>query len=968
MLGLMRRAISNLLAVDRSNSATAESNLLSSELQADAVAAGTSLVDAESIPGLQRQQRLIDLYLFVLDWCLRNGAAQWWRQAVSLPFADSAQGLEHLKNLCLNELLYAAGDVATFCKVYEILEEDGHLEVDDDAKYLLDLLRFVRPMLKTEQPRSSGNGLARYFAPRRPQKRLAVVSVIVPDESASSRFLDLCLPSLESEGGLKSLLSERIVTLQLFVCAQRVSEIEGYLRQKELDCTISCQPIPEGLCGESHIVAGGIKRDWLIGSLQYLHLLQAKRLNADFFAINPQAAYGSGFFRNLMRAAADKPAVLSAGLWINNQGLLDRKSVRDPHDGSLAISAVDLATMGLDVSAPGPCTTFVEGFVSTRGATAQLRVTWVGKDCIELHSTFYDMLFVAREALRKMPDRFFIRPSTEMDRILDPNDVPYFVKEDDGIVVAEFGHPPGSFCEIKGEGAGFEAVVDHIARHRQAEFFRRPVRVAIPRSDGQETSGLATAPSPPLRNIFVGLAERAGAPARPSTDQVLSALNVLHHYETSEYGLENMARTIEEGGRLIDICPSTERDLNESERKVLIRAAMNFDHVGKAIALAKAGREGTSFIHEFLVKMMELRAANAARARALRRRFFLGRPFAVIGSIAWGEAFVDKFMNYHVASLLASGNIPALARKRKVIHSIVTTETDRKRIVAHPLFRRLREHAEVVFTCFPEKFLEQRERDQYNFYYFYGLLDHQSVFLASALRGELYLLPVDIVLSRDSLSNLARHLAAGADSCSVAGIECDPSPLGAWLDARSRGAAGELDLPADELLTAAIGMPDAYSRSLFMTPGNQSFCRHPRELIWPMAGGLAIHSIFMHPVAVSARLMSRPFHPQYENVDFALLPRLLQADGRLEVLQDPSEVASAQFGAPAEREEFLESGFSLEAFLEAHQHDYAAQRRCFAIRQFFPCKEVPAAPSINYKSDVALLGAALKRYRFRTEQ
>jgi hypothetical protein len=364
--------------------------------------------------------------------------------------------------------------------------------------------------------------------------------------------------------------------------------------------------------------------------------------------------------------------------------------------------------------------------------------------------------------------------------------------------------------------------------------------------------------------------------------------------------------------------------------------------------------------------MMELKVANERRAQHMRHGF-MGRPFAVIGSIAWGEAFVDKFINYNVPSLLASGNIPHLARRRKVVHSIVTTERDLERIKAHSAFPRLSECAEVVFTCFPEEFIQQRVDDGYNFYHFYGLLDHQSVFLAAALHAELYLLPVDIVLSSDSLRNFSRHLEQGADACSIAGIECDPSELRTWLDARPRGAAGELELEAGELLDAAIARPDAYFRSLIMVPENRSFCRHPRELIWPTAAGLAIHSIFMHPVAVSARLMSRPFHPQHENVDFALLPRLLQGDASLKVISDGSEAAVAQFGAPAGREEFLDDAFTLRAFMEAHQYDYATQRRCFTVRQTFPASKVPYAKAVGYGSDVGLLQAALKRYRYRLE-
>ena len=150
-----------------------------------------------------------------------------------------------------------------------------------------------------------------------------------------------------------------------------------------------------------------------------------------------------------------------------------------------------------------------------------------------------------------------------------------------------------------------------------------------------------------------------------------------------------------------------------------------------------------------------------------------------------------------------------------------------------------------------------------------------------------------------------------------------------------------------------------------MTSDNESFCAHPRDLVWPRPEGLAIHSIFMHPLAVSARLMSRPFHPHNENVDFALLPRLLQEDGEVSVLQDATEAAIAHFGAPIYRQEFLNRGFALEAFLEAHRYDYAVHRRCFANRQFFPCPDAPYLQAHGYASDVASIVAALKRYRFR---
>ena len=44
----------------------------------------------------------------------------------------------------------------------------------------------------------------------------------------------------------------------------------------------------------------------------------------------------------------------------------------------------------------------------------------------------------------------------------------------------------------------------------------------------------------------------------PTADQTLTTLNVLHQYEASEYGLENLAGAVNEGRRILDIARTKE--------------------------------------------------------------------------------------------------------------------------------------------------------------------------------------------------------------------------------------------------------------------------------------------------------------------------------------------------------------------------------------------------------------------------
>ena len=921
----------------------------------------------------RRRQKLTDLYLFAVGECLRGGADQWWRRAVSYDrISDLQEGVTSLKDFCLQHVLYDAGNVPAFRRVYESLEEDGFLEGDDLGRFLLKLVQYLDGTLQSlRQPMGRLGGDARSagpmrllskLLPRRAAQAPAVVSVIIPDAMALANFLEFCLPSLAGEGGLRSLTRARAVSLLIFARRWDLRLIKRRLKAKKLRCAIICTPIPEEL---AVLAGGGRQAEWLLGSLQCLHLMEAKRRSADFHSVNPNAVYDAAFFEGVVRLGElGKSAVLLA-TFSASPDVMRPELAPFRHDDALAISAIDLTSAGLRAAAPSSTVTAVRD-VGHIGSTSHLQLMWETKDCLQIHTTQYEIVFLARTALNVLPQRFFLKASTEIDRIVG-DARPYFVTAKDHIAMVRLSSVNVIFDAHRMNFADFGTLVSRSTRDGQAEYFKQPVSLAISRAADLQRPWREASEIAAERDIVFGSLDEQRESLEPTAGQALTALNVLHQYEVSEYGLENMAATIDEGRRILDIARTRNVEIDDDALKELIRTSMNFDHIDNAIALAKNGKTGTAFIHEFLVEMMKLRATNEARARQLRATFS-NRSFAVIGSIVWGERFVDKFLNYCLPSLLAVGNIPALAQEKMVVHSIVTTEADRDRMLAHPALARLREYAEVVFTCFPVEWLKAREQSGYNFYHFYGLLDHQSVFLAMALEADLYLLPIDCVYSGESLKHFSRYLEKEADCCSIGAIESDELQLCAWLDDGARGRTAEvLDLPSVELLQAACARPDTYFRSLTMSADNVAFCRHPRELVWPLADGLAMHSIFMHPLAVSARLVSRPFHPAHENVDFALLPRLLQGDGRLKVIEDAREAVIGHFGAPATRGEYLDRGFSVRNFLEVHRYDYAAHRRFFATRQFFPCRDLPYVPSGDYEADLALIQSALGRYRFRVE-
>lgn len=65
----------------------------------------------------------------------------------------------------------------------------------------------------------------------------------------------------------------------------------------------------------------------------------------------------------------------------------------------------------------------------------------------------------------------------------------------------------------------------------------------------------------------------------------------------------------------------------------------------------------------------------------------------------WGNKYINQFMDVSLPSLLASGNIPAVASESRSRFLFLTAKDDRKFFTQHPLFRRLERYCEVDFVA-----------------------------------------------------------------------------------------------------------------------------------------------------------------------------------------------------------------------------------------------------------------------------
>jgi hypothetical protein len=77
------------------------------------------------------------------------------------------------------------------------------------------------------------------------------------------------------------------------------------------------------------------------------------------------------------------------------------------------------------------------------------------------------------------------------------------------------------------------------------------------------------------------------------------------------------------------------------------------------------------------------------------------RPFYLV-LVVWGETYRNYFLEYCLPTLLAPGNIPAVARKRPMKYLMATTRKDWDAMRSTAIFRAMEEHVEPIFIELPD--------------------------------------------------------------------------------------------------------------------------------------------------------------------------------------------------------------------------------------------------------------------------
>jgi hypothetical protein len=210
-------------------------------------------------------------------------------------------------------------------------------------------------------------------------------------------------------------------------------------------------------------------------------------------------------------------------------------------------------------------------------------------------------------------------------------------------------------------------------------------------------------------------------------------------------------------------------------------------------------------------------------------------------SVFWGEEFTDLFPRIALRSLLAPGNLPALASAHRVVYHVHTTAADAARLAADPLFKETARHVEFRVHTVSLSEAERRNPSTH------WTLWHRGAAEVHGPEDVLITVAPDHLFSRDTMAQWAGLFLEGRLAVATPGVQVVLETLQEEL-ARSFPMPGPIDVGVDEL--HAMMFRHLHPMKITMLRGSPRCILHPEEHLRPIDGyGFVQNVMGSHAVA-----------------------------------------------------------------------------------------------------------------------
>jgi hypothetical protein len=193
----------------------------------------------------------------------------------------------------------------------------------------------------------------------------------------------------------------------------------------------------------------------------------------------------------------------------------------------------------------------------------------------------------------------------------------------------------------------------------------------------------------------------------------------------------------------------------------------------------------------------------------------------------WGDEYIDQFFERSLPTLLAPGNIPALAKALPTHFVFLTRARDEANFKAHPAFRRLRGLVEVKFLPIDDLITSGNHSTTLTLAYARAVRQAGAAMLDTCF----FFLVSDYIMADGSLAAVLARMQAGASAVQVGNFQLDSDAAEEWLQENLSDVKGAVKLNPRELMRWAFGCLHPISAASIV---NFSLCHntHANRLFW----------------------------------------------------------------------------------------------------------------------------------------
>lgn len=326
----------------------------------------------------------------------------------------------------------------------------------------------------------------------------------------------------------------------------------------------------------------------------------------------------------------------------------------------------------------------------------------------------------------------------------------------------------------------------------------------------------------------------------------------------------------------------------------------------------------------------------------------------------WGHAYVRDFLRYSLPSLLAPGNVPALADRLPTEFVFLTTVEDEPELRSADGIHKLEDVCAVSIHRIDHLVSDANYSTSITLAYAEAVADVGPAMTDTCF----FLLTSDYVLSDGSLLSVLGRMLDGVSAIQVGNFQVQREQSLPWLENRLRRLPDLGPLRSRELMTWALAhLHPATVANMVNVPFNRN--SHTNRLFWRVDDSALVGRFYLkHPICV------RPEEPTFlvgSSVDYSFVPEMCPY-GRVESIVDSDDYLAIELQPLGHENGFLRFGPLTPRQLARSLAEWTTARHRANVRDhhiFHSGEPPPALESVVLQSDqfVDQVAGILKRRR-----